>query len=63
MKDPISVIDAAKITGLSPRRVRELAQDGSLVATKFGRDWVVSRKAAEKFVPVPVGRPAKESGK
>jgi excisionase family DNA binding protein len=60
--DPIPVSEAASITGLSPRRVRELAVDGSLRAAKFGRDWLISRKSAKAFVPVPVGRP-KESGK
>lgn len=55
--DPIPVSEAASITGLSPRRVRELAADGSLRAEKLGRDWWISRKAAKKFVPVPVGNP------
>lgn len=55
--DPISIEDAAKIACLSARRIRILAEEKRIRATKIGRVWIVSRRSAESFAPGPIGRP------
>jgi len=37
----MSVNDAAKILGISPRRVRKLIEEGRIEAQKIGQTWVV----------------------
>lgn len=37
----VSVCDYATLQGISPQRVRELARDGKICATKVGRVWVI----------------------
>ena len=48
MLDPISVPEAARILKLSPARVRILASQGQLPATKIGGRWVVELGAVEQ---------------
>jgi len=47
MDAPLSVPDAARILELSPSRVRAMAVQGQLGATKIGDRWLVERSAAE----------------
>ena len=55
---------AAEETGLTARRLRQLAQSGQLGATLYGKTYVVSRKRLHQFMaeyaPKP-GRPRKSS--
>ena len=37
----LTTVQAAKIVGLTPRRLRQLAVDGVIPATKVGRDWLM----------------------
>jgi excisionase family DNA binding protein len=58
----ITTQQAAKILGLSARRVRELAGDGSLPAVAVGRDWLFEPAAVARFKATPRrgrGRPRK----
>jgi excisionase family DNA binding protein len=51
---------AAKEMGLSPRRVRELAQAGELKAYRVGRDWLIDVASAKNYRRRPRGRRPKE---
>lgn len=41
--------EAAALAGISPRRVRELARAGRLIAARHGRDWQVDRQSAQDY--------------
>lgn len=45
----ISVTQAAKILGITDRRVRQLIQDGKLVAQKVGAQYVIMKQDIEKL--------------
>jgi excisionase family DNA binding protein len=61
MKDMLTTNEAASIMNVTPRRVRVLAADGRLKgAALFGRDWLIPRKSAEEWKPLPSHRPARE---
>ena len=54
--DPITVIEAMKITGLSDTRVQQLCRQyqdtegqKGLKSKKFGRDWQIERNAATEY--------------
>jgi excisionase family DNA binding protein len=54
--------DAAKKLGISPRRVRELIDDGTLTAQRVGREWVIEESALAGVVVYGVkGRPSNEA--
>jgi excisionase family DNA binding protein len=58
MRDPIPVETAAQIIGCSARHARRLCKESRLRATRYGRDWMVSRSsavgyAAEEHHPGP----------
>lgn len=58
--DFMSVVDAAEELALSPERVRQLIQDGSLVAHRIGGRWLVERDSVARLAssgPRPAGRP------
>lgn len=58
--DLISVEEAARILGVSGRRVRVLIKEGRLLAWRVGRrTYAVARAEAELFgeTPRPTGRP------
>lgn len=59
--DTLTSSEAAALLGVKQSRVRQLILAGRLPALKFGRDWLIERKAIEKFakLPRPNGRPAK----
>lgn len=61
-KNWITVVEAAEIVGCSPQRIRELALDNKIKASKLtGKCWVVDRKEVEKMAknPSKTGRPRK----
>jgi excisionase family DNA binding protein len=41
--------EAARVMGISERRVRQLAAAGRLIARKRGRDWLIDRQSAEDY--------------
>lgn len=46
--DVLSVADAAERLGVSPRRVRQLIDDGDLRASRMGRSWLVAADSVER---------------
>lgn len=44
----LSVADAADQLGVSPRRVRQLVDEGDLEASRFGRSWAVSAESVAR---------------
>lgn len=44
-----SVTEAAEITGVSDRQVRNALEDGRIVGEKVGFAWMVLRSSAESF--------------
>jgi len=61
MKGMLTVIDTARMLGVSPRRVRALVQDKRLPAMFWGRCWYLRREDVLTFrtKPRPTGRPPK----
>jgi excisionase family DNA binding protein len=49
VKRYISTEEAAAIMGVTERWVRQLAKQGEIKARRWGRDWQISRVAAEAF--------------
>lgn len=50
----ISVAEAARIIGVTPGRVRQLIDEGRIVAEPVGeRSLVVDRKSAQKYADSP----------
>jgi excisionase family DNA binding protein len=47
--------DVAALRGLNPRAVRNACADGSLPATRIGRQWFISAEAANQWTPRPMG--------
>lgn len=50
----LGVVEAANLLGLSPRRVRQMLADGSLVGSRVGRAWVIE---SEELRRLDNGRP------
>jgi len=50
MTAPLTVNEAARILGVTPRRVRQLVESGALPATRFGREWAIARGSVEDRV-------------
>lgn len=55
----LDVKDAAKILKVTPRRVRQIIQDGDLAAVKVGNAYVISRESLGNYMDdrPTVGRP------
>jgi|GEM_PF-4878453 len=55
----ISLEEAAKIAGVSARRLRGLAAEGKLEAKRYGKRWVTWPAALETYLRTrnPVGKP------
>ncbi len=56
----ITTKTAAKILGISPRRVTVLIIAGRLPARKLGRDWIIDEKDLVKVIERKTGRPKKK---
>lgn len=48
--DPLSLREAAALSGLSASHLRLLARTGRLEARKVGRDWLTTRAAVAAYV-------------
>lgn len=53
----LTTTEAAEIMGIDRDTVANYCRLGKLECRKRGRDWQVSREAAERFVKSNVGRP------
>lgn len=53
--DYISTTEAADIIGVNDSRVRQLLRAGELSGKRFGRDWLILRRDAERFQRSPRG--------
>lgn len=53
----ISTKQAARILGVSPRRVRALITSGRLPAKMVGRDWLIEKPDLERVMVRKPGRP------
>ncbi len=53
--------EAAEKLGVSVRRVQAMITDGSLSATKLGRDYVIKESELESVKDRKPGRPAKKN--
>ena len=60
--DLISPSDAAKIIGVTKRRVNQLCVEGKL-GFRIGRVFMVPKEQARKFKRPPIGRPPKNARK
>lgn len=49
LKDTISSIKAAELLGVSRQWIAQLCREGVLEATKFGRDWIITRSSLEAY--------------
>lgn len=49
-EDLISVREAAKIGGLTPRHVRLLLSKGTIWGVKLGRDWFTTEKVIINYI-------------
>jgi excisionase family DNA binding protein len=57
----LNVKQAAEFLGLTPARVRKLAQVNRITAVKVGRDWIFKQGDLDRFARIPrdVGPPTK----
>ena len=46
----ISVIQAAKLSGLTTRHIRLLLSQGKIVGFKMGRDWLTTEDAVTDYL-------------
>lgn len=52
--DMIDLSTAALIAGVNTSTLRYAIKRGNLPATKFGKTWVVSREALDKWIDDPL---------
>jgi len=54
---------AAKVLGLSPRRVAAMITQGIITATKIGNTWIIAETEVERIAKVKrnPGRPRKKT--
>lgn len=45
----MNTTQAAEFLGVNDSRIRQLVRDKELPATKVGRDWIIERKALERY--------------
>jgi excisionase family DNA binding protein len=53
----LTIADAARELGITPRRVRQLCVKGRLKARKLGRDWLILPHDLDAARDRPTGRP------
>jgi len=60
----ISIKEAAKISGLTPRHMRLLVNKGTIPGQKLGRDWFTTEQAVREYLARdrrPGPKPKKDS--
>jgi excisionase family DNA binding protein len=50
VQPPISLAEAAKISGFSQGYLRRLMREGKIRGTKIGRDWLTTEKAVKDYL-------------
>jgi excisionase family DNA binding protein len=50
LADYITADEAAKIAGLTGRRIRQLLTEGIIEGVKAGRSWLANRKSLDCFL-------------
>ena len=50
MKTVMGTAEAARLTGFSPRRIREMLADGVLGGVRIDGKWVVTQQAIVRFL-------------
>jgi hypothetical protein len=50
LENPITLIEAAKQSGLTTGRLRQLLRNKELLGKKFGRDWFTTKLAVEEYL-------------
>ena len=50
MKTVMGTSEAARLTGFSPRRIREMLADGVLGGVRIDGKWVVTQQAIVRFL-------------
>lgn len=53
----ITTSEASDIMGITPQAVQRLCRKKGIECKKHGRDWMVSKSAAETYNPTKSGRP------
>ncbi len=49
-RQPITLAEAARRSGLTHIALRQAAQRGSLTATKIGRDWITTPEDVDEYL-------------
>jgi excisionase family DNA binding protein len=57
----MTVGEAAQLLGVSPATIRQQIRNGSLLATKRGRDWDISADEVRRYATVSRGKPGRRS--
>lgn len=50
LENPISLLEAAKLSGLSTGHLRQLLRNKEIRGKKFGRDWFTTKLAVEEYL-------------
>lgn len=57
----MTLIEAATLLGLAPSTLRHQIANGSLRATKRGRDWWVTEAAVREYETRSLGKPGRRA--
>ncbi len=49
-RELITLMEAATVTGYTPERLRQMARDEGLPATKYGNTWVIYRDDLDGYM-------------
>jgi excisionase family DNA binding protein len=53
------LVEAAEHLGVAPATLRHQIRNGSLEATKVGRDWAVDEDAVRRYSEISLGKPGR----
>jgi excisionase family DNA binding protein len=55
----VTLVEAATHLGVAPATLRHQIRNGSLEATKVGRDWTVDEAEVQRYTEVSLGKPGR----
>jgi excisionase family DNA binding protein len=55
----VTLHEAAQELGVAPATLRHQIRNGSLGATKVGRDWMVDEAEVRRYAEISLGRPGR----
>lgn len=61
LRTAITVAEAAGLLGIEPRTVRAQLASGALEGTKYGRDWITTAAACERYRESRLGQPGRKA--